>query len=531
MADKKVQEQEVSKKSASTASNGRPEQQKKKNKKNAPDRPQPAWLFPPDEENPVLNPMTKPEKQVQKETKERLEAIDFLNHKAVSAPMKDAPPSELLSLVGAFLTSYGFNSTCRVFTSEWEAKGKILDAYKAEDVGKKLPKDTPNLLKIYKKWRLEQGPAQPAKSSSGSEDVEDDGPSDTQPGKSKDEPMDDLSSSSSSSDSEDAMSLDGEPNGKIVKGKQARLTGVNGVKKTASSKRKSKDSDDNSETDSSDDDLELKTESMNLGAKPGHNMNGKVSMKSDDSSISSSSDSASDGGKGHGMPLKKTKMGAKDHMPKKSLKRKASDGVPTSEVTQDAGNPKTKILAPSAEPPSQKPKEDAPRDQAEKDETRPKKKKKVPNDATNAETAQVGNGVTVNGTKKAAGGTEKTERKEKPAKKAKKQPPSAPSQEAFAAPSKEEAEKPPKRAKKEPLPASSEETLPAPSKDESEKPKREKKKPNAPFQRISADTTIDPRYASNAYVPNDYSERAHQDLSITKGKGFTKEKNKKKRGS
>jgi len=32
-------------------------------------------------------------------------------------------------------------------------------------------------------------------------------------------------------------------------------------------------------------------------------------------------------------------------------------------------------------------------------------------------------------------------------------------------------------------------------------------------------------------VPYDYAEQAHRDLIVTKGKGFTKEKNKKKRGS
>jgi hypothetical protein len=30
-------------------------------------------------------------------------------------------------------------------------------------------------------------------------------------------------------------------------------------------------------------------------------------------------------------------------------------------------------------------------------------------------------------------------------------------------------------------------------------------------------------------VPMDYSKRAHEDLIVTKGKGFTKEKNKKKK--
>ncbi|QIW96633.1 hypothetical protein AMS68_002151 [Peltaster fructicola] len=57
------------------------------------------------------------------------------------------------------------------------------------------------------------------------------------------------------------------------------------------------------------------------------------------------------------------------------------------------------------------------------------------------------------------------------------------------------------------------------------------KKNNVPFSRIPKDTFVDPRFASNAYVFYDYADRAHQDLIVTKGKGFTKEKNKKKRGS
>jgi hypothetical protein len=38
-------------------------------------------------------------------------------------------------------------------------------------------------------------------------------------------------------------------------------------------------------------------------------------------------------------------------------------------------------------------------------------------------------------------------------------------------------------------------------------------------------------HVSNDYVPYAYAERAWKDLSVTRGKGFTKEKNKKKRGS
>ena len=61
--------------------------------------------------------------------------------------------------------------------------------------------------------------------------------------------------------------------------------------------------------------------------------------------------------------------------------------------------------------------------------------------------------------------------------------------------------------------------------------KASKKKSNQPFQRIKPDTVVDERLASNAYVPYDYAQKAHEDLIVTRGKGFTKEKNKKKRGS
>lgn len=55
------------------------------------------------------------------------------------------------------------------------------------------------------------------------------------------------------------------------------------------------------------------------------------------------------------------------------------------------------------------------------------------------------------------------------------------------------------------------------------------KKSVVPFSRIPADQKIDPRF-SNEYVSYDYADKAYQDLVVTKGKGFTKEKNKKKRG-
>jgi len=60
---------------------------------------------------------------------------------------------------------------------------------------------------------------------------------------------------------------------------------------------------------------------------------------------------------------------------------------------------------------------------------------------------------------------------------------------------------------------------------------KQAKKVNVPFSRIPKDIKVDDRLASNKFVDYDYARKAHEDLIVTKGKGFTKEKNKKKRGS
>jgi hypothetical protein len=52
-----------------------------------------------------------------------------------------------------------------------------------------------------------------------------------------------------------------------------------------------------------------------------------------------------------------------------------------------------------------------------------------------------------------------------------------------------------------------------------------------PFSRVNRNIQVDPRFASNAFQGHDWGRKAHEDLAVTRGKGFTKEKNKKKRGS
>ncbi|KAJ2386563.1 jun-like transcription factor [Coemansia sp. RSA 2603] len=62
--------------------------------------------------------------------------------------------------------------------------------------------------------------------------------------------------------------------------------------------------------------------------------------------------------------------------------------------------------------------------------------------------------------------------------------------------------------------------------------------PKVPFCRIRPEDVVyaderlkDNRYMAKGGVENDFGYKAHRDLIVTRGKGFTKEKNKKKRGS
>ncbi|GJJ12309.1 hypothetical protein Clacol_006550 [Clathrus columnatus] len=64
------------------------------------------------------------------------------------------------------------------------------------------------------------------------------------------------------------------------------------------------------------------------------------------------------------------------------------------------------------------------------------------------------------------------------------------------------------------------------------------RKSNTPFQRIKAENIVfrDERLKDNTFLArggadNDYGAKANQDLIVTRGEGFRKEKNKKKRGS
>jgi len=57
---------------------------------------------------------------------------------------------------------------------------------------------------------------------------------------------------------------------------------------------------------------------------------------------------------------------------------------------------------------------------------------------------------------------------------------------------------------------------------------------NERFRRVDPtkyEPIADNRYVTKIAPANDYGQRAHQDLIVTRGQGFRKEKNKKKKGS
>lgn len=522
----------------------------KKRKKNAPDKPQPAWLFPPEEENPVLNPKPVSEEQQQKADIERQQAIDFLTRRAYGVPEKPAPDPQLLNLIAIFLTEYGFHSTCRTFTTERVARKK-LNGWE-DNLGGKVKPGTPRLAKIYKDWLKEWEERRQLDMTSSEED---DDPAkkrekmmhrrdNPKPAKAKVE--DEQTSSSGSDDSSD------DEGGADVEMKDAPPTKTAKQAKRTSSGSPSSSSQSTSSESDADDEKETATAEVRSQRPTVNNLVNKLKRKAADSEATSESPDRVVNGEKSTAPKKaklesstdKTKTDKKVSTDKK-VKTAKDDKQAKAEVTTD----KSKRLQADDRKKTKK-------DKKASAETAPNPKVKAP--VTAASSSEVSSSSSPSSeeskaepapskkTKKA-----KTEESSPPRKTSTdssatlehsetKQAPAVPSGSSASSSSSSSSDTdstpPPKKSitttKKKSKSKTKSKDDPAPStngeKADSEKPPKKK---NAPFSRIPQDTQVDPRMASNAYVPYDYAERAHQDLIVTKGKGFTKEKNKKKRGS
>ena len=445
---------------SATKSNVPMPQQNKKKKKNAPDRPQPAWLFPPDSENPVLNPKPKTEEQTQQEYEDRMGAIKFLKHKATNTPMRTQPPSQLLQLIAAFLGAYGFNSTGRIFTLERRQK-KTTTGWE-DEIGKKFEKGMPDLLKIYrdwiKEWELRNKQDDETSSSEGDSEAEsEDSAAEQTPA--KDRKVESSGESDSNSGSEDSSDEDSDEKSKL------KLKEVKKLKKQSPKSRK----------------------------------------KSSGSSTPSSSDGDSDEPT-QTSPPEKAKLGLTTQA---NGRQNSSDSsrtlhAPSPEKTAPTMAPDPPDDSSSSSSSSSSSEEDYPTNKGGKgssSKSGAKATKKRAVSKSSSETSSESSDSSSDGSV-----DEEIPKNAGPKLEAKPNPPGPPPA------SKRQRSLSPKLSAAPPLP-------------------KKAKKTNTPFSRIPADTKVDPRLASNAYVPYDYANRAHQDLVVTKGRGFTKEKNKKKRGS
>lgn len=557
-------------------------EQAKKRKKNAPDKPQPAWLFPPQEENPVLNPKPVSEDQIRKVETERQNAIDFLKRRAYGVPDRPPPDPQLLNLIAVFLTEYGFSSTCRMFTTERNGR-KTLNGW-ADELGGKLKPGTPRLAKIYKDWlkeweerreldmtsdedddaatkreKMVERRANPkAKktkvedeqtSSSGSEsssdeasegDVEIQDASPTQGGKQAKRAASGTSSSASSRSSSSESDADDEKETKAVKAPSPKPT-VNGLVNKLKRKATS-DSTDKAGTEEEPSvlkkaKLDVTSDKIKADKKAGTDKKAKADkgekkVKAKKNDTEAAAEEPADNAK----PTKAEKKA------KKAKKTKETDVSTNKEMSSTPA-----VAAPVVESSPEKPALDFVDNATQKtlpassSDIPPKQPKSTKSTKKSTADSTSATAVTKDSKRKTSTDSSATLETNEPKKASSASSSSSPSSSSSDSdsdsdsastppPAKTKQKKSKSKSKSEPSAPTNDTTTdadPTPNSKSSKNPKKQ----NTPFSRIPTTTAIDPRVASNAYVPYDYAERAHRDLIVTKGKEFTKEKNKKKRGS
>jgi hypothetical protein len=511
----------------------------KKKKKNAPDKPQPAWLFPPDEENPVLNPKPKTDDDTIKETQEREKALNYMKRRVHAVPDRPAPPPQLLTLVGIFLTDFGFNSTSRLFTNERKARQELNGWEDA--VGKKIEKGTPTLETIYRNWYREWKIQQKDETSSDESGSETSSESDSVAELSKKQEAnssgDDDSEASTDGLGGSDVEMKGAPKGKKGKAKNKRML------------RPSSSPSTTSESDADDEDEKAKAEST-ISKKAANTAKPAAYMPAVDfmakslkrkaaSAPSDSSDSASSADKERLRQKKKvkttsystvaptgkiveTKPDAEDSSSSASSSVSDRESMPSPEesnakLSKNHGSEKPVKAVPPLDgskstSSSSSSSSSSSASESNSDSNSPLPASKQRANAPNKITAQPpslvqapssDSSATINGDSK------------KPSVSI-----SSASDRSSATSSESSTSK------------SGSSTALSPKK-KPEVPKLKKKHEGAqqtPLASLSA-SAAEHSYISNKYQNYEYAERAYKDLSVTRGKGFTKEKNKKKRGS
>lgn len=484
------------------------EQVHRKKKKHAPDRPQPEWMFPPAEENPVLNPKTKSQERQDKEKRDHDHAIKFLKYKSVSTPLRAPPPAILLTLVGSFLTSYGFNSTSRLYTTELASRKK-LDEWEVL-IDQKLPKGFPDLVKLFKVGQKTYDEEERIRETSSSESDDNDTKIDTKSKKKKKavqvvEAEEEETSSSSSDDSSGAE----DPDEKMEEAPPITKAATGSVDRANQS-----------------------------GSSP---------------STSSSDSDADDEEEAAGAPLSKPKPSQIENGLPNAAKRKFAPAVeePAKEDVRGRGGTGAVQLSSEEETSSEESVSNESEAAADVDVAGSK-----PQPTTAPISDPESDGTSASSESEAVPSTSSTAKPIKPTAVSsintstnKKVRTGSSSSETLQGTTTDQKTTTPGTSlsssvvSSEPNSSDPAHDEPSAAKGQTSKLKRkhddqdatpvsqkQQKKANLPFERVPKSTPVDDRF-TNKYKSYDYADRAYQDLSVTKGKGFTKEKNKKKRGS
>ncbi|KAL8666629.1 MAG: hypothetical protein Q9168_007436 [Polycauliona sp. 1 TL-2023] len=529
---------------------------------NAPDRQRP------DEENPTLTSKPKSEEETAEEKKEWEDAIKLLQHRDNSTPpTKPAPPKQLLTLVGAFLTSYGFDHTCRIYQLQCNTRSKLNGWDNV--LGEKLSKTLPDLVELYhhglqayeekqrkneissndgenklapklsksnkpktkeeaRKKKTKAAKAETAQTSSSGSDA------DSRSARDSDVAMKDVpaslrlttSNSSTSSASATSTSESDADDENDTAGLGATLRKPTAIEIVNPLKRKTPPSASSSSDSSSSEEEPapkrakknvvesgtMKQAEKSISPRKGGKQQPSRSPESKSSSSSSESESTSDSSdSGSEEPIRRSNLATSD-TPLPAAHISSLSDSDSSSSDSDPGDqlvvPKFKKLV---------------------DESKVSSDSSVtlvptPTTSTSKDVAPSVNSSALSSS------SSSSDSEEEPAP-ASQNPTSTDTasntkkRKASASPS-ALVESITVTTHAERIPFTGEVTsTTATTKNTGLKPRA------VPFSRISPNTPIPAALASNAYQPYDYAERAHQDLIVTKGKGFTKEKNKKKRGS
>lgn len=456
-------------------------QPKVEKKKKGPSKPQPAWLFPADEENPVLNPKEKTHAEVEKAVREREKAVDYMQRRVHGVPDRLAPDPLLLTLIGVFLTDFGFNSTSRLFTNERQAR-QTLNGWE-EALGKKIDKKTPKLEQIFRLWHrdwlIKQGDDTSSSEASSGSSSDEKSEVETEMRQDR-QAISDQGSNPSSADSD--VEMEDPPQIKKVK-KTSKAKKVASPSPPVSSSSSDSDADDEKENVEPKAQTPLRKAKQAVAAIPTVEvMVNKLKRKAQPSLAESASDPTK---------VKKTKTDnavSKPAKPTKSSKDTKSKTPPLKNVSSSSGS------------------ETSDSESDEEDTSKPQQGASLPG----LPAAASDSSATINGdSQKPSTNATPSISSSSSATSSTSSSSSSDSDDAATAP-------PPKIA-----------TTPSAKEVKSKKHTGAKLTPLAEASRAAQLK----EHPSNRYQTNSYADKAYHDLSVTRGKGFTKEKNKKKRGS